>query len=255
MILFAAIVLMLGLTAPASASWDWGRSTPTAASSKSDRPEKIPCDKTQKMCKTGYKAGGLDTYVPNSAYVEDSTPAPSTSVTPAAYLVPAAPATIETAGNGNAMGVLPNYWTLCVANGYGPTVGGPVLSWNYPTLALTISLQNRCDGYSITNRMTIDNLSNAGACIQYSNTRTTAPTKYIHWGPYFYIWNQNPVIWVNTQCNNPGVIEHSACKGVGYILGLVYVSGTPESCMGTDPGWNRATYGDVIDTNQIYQKP
>lgn len=167
------------------------------------------------------------------------------------------PAAMLTPGNGFAMGVLPNYWTLCVANGYGPTVGGPVLSWNYPGRALTISLRNVCTGYSITNRMTIDNVNNAGACIQYSNLGHTA-TQQQHWGPYYWIWNQNPVIWINTRsgCNNAGgQLEHNAAKGVGYILGLAY--GTCSDCvMGPDNNFvTRATNADSLDANVIYQMP
>lgn len=206
-LLLAVVLAIMAITVPAEAA------------------DKIPCDKTSKMCKL--------------ADVVD------------------APDTVDTAGNGFAMGVLPNYWTLCVANGYGPTVGGPVLGWNYPGRALTISLQNRCSEYSITNRMTIDNVNNAGACIQYSNLGHTS-TQRQHWGPYYWIWNQNPVIWVNTRsgCNNAGgQLEHNAAKGVGYILGLAY--GTCSDCvMGPDNNLvTRATNGDSLDANTIYQKP
>jgi len=240
-VVFVLLLALLGLgTQTANASWDWGRTAPAATQSwdwgkSASDADKIPCDKTAKMCKTGYKANGLDTVVPNSL---------------------ASPDAVDTAGNGFAMGVLPNYWTLCVANGYGPTVGGPVLSWNYPGRALTISLRNVCTGYSITNRMTIDNVNNAGACIQYSNLGNMGLQQ--HWGPYYYIWNQNPVIWVNTRsgCNNAGgQLVHNAAKGVGYILGLAY-STCNDCVMGPDnnlvPG---ATNGDSLDANTIYQMP
>lgn len=242
MLLVAVLALCLGLPATANASWDWSHSTPASTqgwdwSHQAGDPNKIPCDKTQKMCKTGYKAQGLDTYEPNSNYSEPTN-------------------IIQTAGNGNAMGVQPNWWTICIANGYGPTAAGPAGSWNDPVRSLTVSVRNICTGYSITNRMTVDNVNNAGACIQYSNTGTTAPTAMQHWGPYYYIWDENIVIWANTRsgCNDPGEIEHSVCKGVGYALGLVYVSGTPETCMGTDNGWNRATFGDLVDVNEIYKR-
>lgn len=166
------------------------------------------------------------------------------------------PDTVDTAGNGFAMGVLPNYWTLCVANGYGPTVVGPVGSWNYEGRALTISIRNVCTGYSITNRMTIDNINNAGACIQYSNLGNGG--QFQHWGPYYYIWNQNPVIWINTRsgCNNAGgQLVHNAAKGVGYILGLVY-STCSDCVMGPDNNLvPYATNGDSLDANTIYQMP
>lgn len=166
-----------------------------------------------------------------------------------------------TQGNGYAMGVKPNYWTICVANGYGPTVSGPVLSWNYPTHQLEVHLQNRCDGYSVTNRMTIDNVNNSGACIQYQRLNNTAPTGYQHGGTgaYYYIWNNNPIVDINTRagCNNAGgQLEHNAAKGVGYILGLAYstCSGADACVMGADNnGVTRATFGDNVDMNVIYR--
>lgn len=164
--------------------------------------------------------------------------------------------TVETAGNGFAMGVLPNYWTLCVANGYGPTVVGPVGSWNYEGRALTISIRNICTGYSITNRMTIDNINNGGACLQYANLGNGG--QFQHWGPYYYIWNQNPIIFVNTRsgCNNAGgQLVHNAAKGVGYILGLAY-STCSDCVMGPDNNLvPYATNGDSLDANTIYQMP
>jgi hypothetical protein len=169
-----------------------------------------------------------------------------------------AQAVVDSAGNGYAMGVQPNYWTICVANGYGPTVGGPVLSWNYPGRQLAVHLQNRCDGYSITNRLTIDNINNSGACIQYTRLNNTAPTKYQHGGSGagYYIWNNNPVIWINTRsgCNNAGgQLEHNAGKGMGYILGLAY-DDCNDCIMGPDNNLvTRASNGDSLDANVIYQ--
>ena len=239
-ILLGVLALCMGLALPAQAGNEWGRPIAVTTQTVATVPtatdgwewgwewgNKIPCDKS-KMCKTAAPA-----------------------------VAQATPDTVDTAGNGFAMGVLPNYWTLCVANGYGPTVSGPVLGWNYPGRALTISLRNVCTGYSITNRMTIDNVNNAGACIQYSNLGHT-PNQMQHWGPYYWVWNQNPVIWVNTRsgCNNAGgQLEHNAAKGVGYILGLVY--GTCTDCvMGPDNNLvTRATNGDSLDANTIYQMP
>lgn len=233
----AILASLVALSAPAQAKsegWEW-QSSGREWGQQPQTQGKIPCDKTAKMCKTGFKAGELDTVVPNPAL---------------------APDVIDTAGNGFAMGVLPNYWTLCVANGYGPTVGGPVLSWNYPGRALAISLRNICTGYSITNRMTIDNINNSGACLQYANLGNMGLQQ--HWGPYYYIWNQNPIIFVNTRsgCNNAGgQLVHNAAKGVGYILGLAY--GTCNDCvMGPDNnGVIAATNGDSLDANVIYQMP
>lgn len=170
--------------------------------------------------------------------------------------VPQATTTVTTPGHGVAMGGQPNWWTICVANGYGPTAG-LVSNWNWPGRQLDVNVQNRCDGYSITNRMTIDNVSNYGACIQYSNLGHTT-YKYQHGGTgaYYYIWNQNPVIWINTasHCHRDNVqLYHNIQKGVGYILGLAY--GTCDLCI-MGPDTNNTPYvtnGDSLDTNVIYQ--
>lgn len=174
---------------------------------------------------------------------------------------PSAPAVADTAltpGHGYAMGVRPYYYNICVANGYGASAPGPVTSWNDSGFQLHVVIQNRCDGYSVTNRMTIDNVNNAGACIQYSRLESTYPTKYQHGALWFgYIWNNNPVVWINTEtprCNHyPGQIYHNMAKGVGYILGLAY-SDCFDCIMGDyTNGTTEATYGDKIDMNVIYR--
>lgn len=164
---------------------------------------------------------------------------------------------VETAGNGYAMGVQPDYWDICVANGYGPSAGGPVLSWNYPGRQLNVHLLNRCDGYSVTNRLTIDNVNNSGACIQYTRLNSTAPTKYQHGGSgaAYYIWNNNPVVWINTSAacfQNAAQLYHNMAKGIGYILGLAYSTCT-ECVMGNNNDVYNATNADSLDANVIYQ--
>jgi hypothetical protein len=222
-----AALLALSVTAPANA-----------------QESKIPCDKA-KMCKTMGPLVATVAKVPASADTQDwGFQAPQVT-----------PDTTDTAGNGFAMGVSPNWWTLCVANGYGPTVGRAVLGWNWPPRQPTISLQNRCDGYSITNRMTIDNINNSGACIQYTNLgHSASPLGHLH--SAFYIWNQNPVIWVNTRsgCADAGEIEHDAAKGVGYILGLAY-STCSDCVMGNSNAITQALSQDSLDVNVIYEKP
>ncbi len=168
---------------------------------------------------------------------------------------PQSPTTTSTAGNGYAMGVRPNYYTICVANGYGPSAGGPVLSWNYTGFRLDVRLQNRCDGYSVTNRLTIDNVNNSGSCIQYTRLNSTAPTKYFHDVWSGYIWNNNPVVWINTSAacfQNSAQLYHNMAKGIGYILGLAYSTCT-DCVMGNNNLIYNATYGDAVDANVIYQ--
>jgi hypothetical protein len=166
----------------------------------------------------------------------------------------AKPETVETGSNGFAMGGYPNYWTICVANGYGPTAG-VINNWNWEGFRLTVNVQNRCDGYSITNRMTIDNFATmGGACIVYTNTHKT-------WSPARgkYIWDQNPVVWINTVAgcfDNNTELYHNIQKGVGYVLGLGYNPNTCGCIMGSsDYDTNNipyVTYGDALDMNVIY---
>jgi hypothetical protein len=194
--------------------------------------------------------------VATPAQADDSSREVSSTATAWDWGTQAAPDSTDSAGNGYAMGVRPNWWTLCIANGYGPTVVGPAASWNYPGRALTISVRNVCTGYSVTNRMTIDNINNSGACIQYTRLNNTAPTQLAHLYAAWYIWNNNPVIWINTRsgCNGAGgQLEHNAGKGVGYILGLAY-DDCSTCLMGPDSNnVTRASNGDSLDANVIYQ--
>lgn len=167
----------------------------------------------------------------------------------------ASPVVAQTGANGFAMGSYPNYWTICVANGYGPTAG-LVENWgNWPGRRLVVNALNRCTGYSITNRMTIE-AENApgGACISYTNTHKT-------WSPARgkYIWDQNPIVWINTApgCfDNNTELYHNIQKGVGYVLGIGY---NPNGClcvMGSDSfDTNNIPYvvnADSLDASVIY---
>lgn len=168
-------------------------------------------------------------------------------------------ATSQTAvPHGIAMGGLPNYWTICVANGYGPTAG-VINHWNWTGYRLSVRLQNRCDGYSIYNRLTIESTyQSSGTCIFYTNTGRTSGTQLRYGLKTYYIWNQNPVVWINTapQCFRDNIqLYHNIQKGVGYILGLAY-STDALSIMGPDS--NDIAYvqsPDAGDMNQIYRQP
>lgn len=126
-----------------------------------------------------------------------------------------------TGSNGLGMGGLPNFWTICVANGYGPTAG-LITNWNWAGHRLAVHVQNRCDGYSATNRMTIDNYAVTNApCITFSNTHTT----YILGRKGKAIFDQNVVVWINTAApcfDNNIELYHNIQRGVGYVLGLSY---------------------------------
>lgn len=169
----------------------------------------------------------------------------------AASLFAVTPATAKstTGANGFAAGGYPNYWTLCVANGYGPTAG-VINNWNDWGYRLHIAVQNRCDGYSITNRMTIDNMYvTNGPCIAFNNTQ-------VAWSPARgkYIWTNNLIVWINTAApcfDNNIELYHNIQRGVGYWLGLAY---DPDQClcvMGSSyydiNNIPYVTHGDVYD--------
>lgn len=156
---------------------------------------------------------------------------------------------VQTGANGFAAGGYPNYWTLCVANGYGPTAG-VINNWNDWGFRMHVSVQNRCDGYSITNRMTIDNAYvTGGPCIAFGNTQTA-------WSPARgkYIWTNNLIVRINTAApcfDSNTELYHNIQRGVGYWLGLAY---DPAQCLcvmgSTQYDINNipyVTYGDVYD--------
>lgn len=175
-----------------------------------------------------------------------------------AGMIPTAQAQTETAqtgSNGFGMGGLPNFWTICVANGYGPTAG-LITNWNWAGHRLAVHVQNRCDGYSATNRMTIDNIFATGApCIQFTNTHTTA----IVGRKGKDIFDQNIVVWINTAApcfDSNTELYHNIQRGVGYALGLSY---NPNQCScvqgATQADINSIPYvvnADVLDMGVDY---
>jgi hypothetical protein len=126
------------------------------------------------------------------------------------------------------LGRLPAAGTLCIANGvdsyFATVIGRLNTSAFYPNIAVL----NRCDGYSIENRMTIDNYSDSTAvCSKFTNTGRAWDA-----AQGYYVWNQNPVLWYNTSDYCLGaqpVMDHRIDMYVEYILGLQYVS---------DRNWN-----------------
>ena len=160
------------------------------------------------------------------------------------------PATVLTGSNGFGMGGLPNFWTICVANGYGPTAG-LITNWNWEGHRLAVHVQNRCDGYSITNRMTIDNYSATNApCITFGNTHTTK----ILGRKGKNIFDQNVIVYINTAApcfDNNIELYHNIQRGVGYVLGLSYnpvlcfcIQGSTQEDINNIP---YVTNGDALD--------
>lgn len=153
------------------------------------------------------------------------------------------------------MGGLPNHWTICVANGYGPTAEGLIENWNWSGFRLAVNVLNRCDGYSVTNRMTIDNFYQpGGVCIKYTRMeRGNIDSQSA------VIFTNNPVVSVNTAspCFDSNVeLYHNIARGVGHVLGLHYMTVTCLCVMGatnyditTTP---YVTYKDAFWMNKVY---
>lgn len=133
---------------------------------------------------------------------------------------PAAPAATQAAATGWAMGGLPNYWTICAANGVGGTYWADLVrKWTWAGHELDLRVQNRCDGYSITNRFTFEYMNSATeSCAEITNGHRT-------WSParQKYIWDRNPIVWVNinNKCTTDSVsYDHQVQLAVGWLLGL-----------------------------------
>lgn len=154
------------------------------------------------------------------------------------------------------MGARPASSTICLANG----VAGYSMAYVMGFLTdqnsgLKLYVGNRCDGYSITNRMTITT---------YSDSTTTC-SKYTNTGRVWdgvqgkYIWNQNPVIWANT---NDFCMPNDTAKAHRFALFVEYILGaTPETdaCRGTIGSTlaciNQVKYAQLYDRqlmNHIY---
>lgn len=122
------------------------------------------------------------------------------------------------------MGALPAQYKICVANGIAGYNTEYVLEkWtqlSYGALNLVVSATH-CEGYSITNRMTVDTYySSTGTCGKFTNTGS-------HWDAAQgkYIWDQNIVVWLNTRANcvpDDSFYAHRLAMYVGYILGVEY---------------------------------
>lgn len=139
---------------------------------------------------------------------------------------PAAPVASDTAQwslTGWKLGALPAQATLCVANG----VGGDypykyvIEQINNTAWGPNISVLNRCDGYSITNRMTIDGyVDSTSTCAKFTNTHRTYDSTQGK-----EVWDQNVVLWYNLSdfCIGEDTVRaHRTAMYIEYVLGLSY---------------------------------
>jgi hypothetical protein len=155
------------------------------------------------------------------------------------------------------MGALPMQSTICAANGVGGTypLAYVLGQWNDTSYgALRLSVLNRCDGYSITNRLTVeaytDSTSTCGKFTQAGSVWDARQGKYIY--------NQNPVVWVNLNdicAGNDTVKAHRFAMYVGYILGLGYTTTTNRVMCNTSWCNNNIKYVtgyDIRDMAGVY---
>lgn len=143
---------------------------------------------------------------------------------------PASPAVTDSAQwttTGWKLGGRPATATLCVANGIASDYPYKELieRINNPNYEPTITVLNRCDGYSITNRMTIESyVDSSTTCAKFTNTHRTYDSVQGK-----AIWDQNVVLWYNlsTYCIGDGtgtVRAHRTGMFMEYVLGLSYDS-------------------------------
>lgn len=170
-----------------------------------------------------------------------------------------APAAAQASATGWAMGGYPNYWTVCAANGVGTAYWANLVgNWTWPGHELDLRVQNRCDGYSITNRFTFTYYTDANDpnCAKITNNHRT-------WSPARgkYIWDQNPILWVNLKqvCIAGGSVEydHRVQMYVGWLLGLNLDPTTCYCVMGSG-GYDRGNtryvvLHDILDMDVVYR--
>jgi hypothetical protein len=123
------------------------------------------------------------------------------------------------------LGGRPASSTLCVANGIASDYPYEALieNINNPNYGPSITVLNRCDAYSITNRMTIASyVDSSTVCAKFTNTHRTYDSVQGK-----SIWDQNVVLWYNnsTYCIGDGtgpVRAHRVGMFMEYVLGLSY---------------------------------
>lgn len=170
------------------------------------------------------------------------------------------PTATEASATGWAMGGYPNYWTICAANGVGGTYWPNLITkWTWAGHELDLRVQNRCDGYSITNRFTFEYYTDStNTCAKITNAHKT-------WSParQKYIWDQNPILWININdiCagvggTNPTRYDHNVQEWVGWLLGL-YPDLQDCNCVMGNTANDRDTIRyvvlhDILDMDVVY---
>jgi hypothetical protein len=199
--------------------------------------------------------GGATVQAPTSATIPCDKTTGKACKTPA---IQATPDSTDAAATGWAMGGYPDYWDICAANGVGGTYWPYLVDkWNWAGHEIVLHPLNRCDGYSITNRFTYEYFtSTTESCGKITNTHKT-------WSPARgrYIWDQNPILWVNlagkcTANNDPTTNDHQIQEYVGWLLGLAPDNGICSCVMGnttTDRANVRfVVLHDVLDMDVVY---
>lgn len=117
-------------------------------------------------------------------------------------------------------------------------------------------VQNRCDGYSITNRFTLESLNSTTiACAKITQAHQT-------WSPARgkYIWDQNPILWVNIndKCTTtPTSYDHRVQMYIGWLLGLYPDPGDCNCVMGNTTNdiysIRYVVLHDILDQDVVYR--
>lgn len=150
-------------------------------------------------------------------------PAVAAVTAPAVLEVPAATESAQWTLTGWKMGRLPAASTLCIANGVGGTYPYKYVieQINNTSWGPNVSVLNRCDGYSIQNRATIDWYTDSTTtCAKFTNTHQSWDAAQGYW-----VHDQNPVIWYNLSdycAGSDTPRAHRTAMYVEYIMGLQY---------------------------------
>lgn len=159
-----------------------------------------------------------------TAYGPAEATAPPTSITASTVVdEPTVGDSTDAIENQIKMGALPAQYKICVANGIvGYNTEYVLEKWTQLSYgALNLVVQNRCSDYSITNRLTVETYSSsAGGCGKFTQAGN-------HWDAAQgkYIYDQNPVVWLNTRDScvpTDSFYAHRLAMYVGYILGVNY---------------------------------
>ncbi len=165
----------------------------------------------------------------------------------------ASTSSVQWAERDTKMGARPASSVICIANGIANYPTEYVLEkWNRSGYALALTVRNSCTGYSVTNRMTVtlyrdDNTPNCGKFTNLGRQWDAVQGKYI--------WNQNPVVWLNTNpycAANDTIWAHNMAMFTGVILGLDYSTCDCNEVMSTSThSVNTVKYVTLLDIQHM----